>query len=271
MSEIKMTGLLQGLPEDIRKLLENKDYTIDDIGKSGSKILIFEDMVLKITDKSYDDRDAVEMMLWLEGRLPVPKVISFEEDDSHRYLLMTRVKGKMACDKYYMERPEELMPLLARSIRMLWSIDIKGCPVKKDLDRELKEAAYRVENGIVDMSDSEPDTFGENGRFKDSKELLTWLQEHKPSYEPVLSHGDLCLPNILIENGDLSGFIDMGNCGIADKWRDIALCYRSLKHNIDGTYGKVYPGLEPDDLFKELGIEPDMEKIDYYILLDELF
>lgn len=31
---------------------------------------------------------------------------------------------------------------------------------------------------------------------------------------------------------------DMGNCGIADKWEDIAMLYRSLCHNIDGTYGK---------------------------------
>ncbi len=73
------------------------------------------------------------------------------------------------------------------------------------------------------------------------------------------------------ENGDISGFIDMGNCGIADKWEDIAMLYRSLRHNFDGTYGKVYPGLDPDSFFEELGIEPDREKIDYYILLDELF
>lgn len=155
--------------------------------------------------------------------------------------------------------------------KMLWRIDIKDCPVIKNLDSELPKAEYRVENGLVDISDAEPDTFGENGRFKNPRELLTWLQDNRPSYEPVLSHGDLCLPNILIDNGDISGFIDMDNCGIADKWEDIAMCYRSLKHNFDGTYGKVYSGINPDLLFKELGIEPDMEKIDYYILLDELF
>ena len=54
-------------------------------------------------------------------------------------------------------------------------------------------------------------------------------------------------------------------------WEDIAMLYRSLRHNFDGTYGKVYPGLDPDSFFEELEIEPDREKIDYYILLDELF
>ena len=52
------------------------------MGKSGSKVLIFEDMVLKITDKPCDDKDAVEMMRWLEGKIPAPQVIVFEEDDS---------------------------------------------------------------------------------------------------------------------------------------------------------------------------------------------
>jgi len=266
-----MDSLIQSLPKEIRNHIDGREYTIDDIGKSGSKILIFDDFVLKITDKSSDDRNAVKMMYWLEGKLPVPKVISFVEDDHQRYLLMTRIKGKMSSDKYYMEHPNELIPILAKAIKMLWRIDIKDCPVIKDLDSELPKAEYRVENGLVDISDAEPDTFGENGRFKNPRELLTWLQDNRPSYEPVLSHGDLCLPNILIDNGDISGFIDMDNCGIADKWEDIAMCYRSLKHNFDGTYGKVYSGINPDLLFKELGIEPDMEKIDYYILLDELF
>jgi len=79
--------------------------------------------------------------------------------------------------------------------------------------------------------------------------------ENKPSYEPVLTHGDFCLPNILIKNGKLSGFIDLGKTGTGDRWMDIALCYRSLKHNADGTWsGKVYPDIRPEVLFEELGI-----------------
>ena len=109
-------------------------------------------------------------------------------------------------------------------------------------------------------------------KFKDAEELLSWLKENKPSYEPVLSHGDFCLPNVFIKDGKLSGLIDLGNTGTGDKWMDIALGYRSLKHNFDGTYGgKVYEGFRPEVLFEKLGIEPDMEKIRYYILLDELF
>ena len=259
------------IPNNIQNLIKGKSYEVDDIGKSGSQIMIFDDMVLKIVKYRAENDSSVEMMRWLEGKIPAPQVIVFEEDDSYSYLLMSRVMGKIACDKYYLERPKELVPLLSKSVKMLQSIDITDCPVIKDMDRELKKAAYRVENGLVDISDAEPDTFGENGRFKDPEELLSWLKENRPSYEPVLSHGDLCLPNILIENGDISGFIDMGNCGIADKWEDIAMLYRSLRNNFDGTYGKVYPGLDLDSFFEELGIEPDREKIDYYILLDELF
>ncbi|WP_207637230.1 hypothetical protein [Eubacterium xylanophilum] len=45
-----------------------------------------------------------------------------------------------------------------------------------------------------------------------------------------------------------------------------------MKHNFDGTYGgKVYPDFDPDMLFEALGIEPNWEKINYFILLDELF
>ena len=34
---------LQSLPEAIRKHIEGREYTIDDMGKSGSKVLIFEE------------------------------------------------------------------------------------------------------------------------------------------------------------------------------------------------------------------------------------
>ena len=165
----------------------------------------------------------------------------------------------------------ELLPLLAEAFRMLWRTDISDCPCVRDLDAELAEARYRVENGLVDVDDVEPETFGKDG-FKDPAALLQWLEENRPDYEPVLSHGDFCLPNILIDKGKISGFIDLGDTGIGDKWRDIALGYRSLKHNFDGTFGgKVYEDFDPDSLFEALGIEPNQEKLRYYTLLDELF
>ena len=184
---------------------------------------------------------------------------------------MGRLKGKMACDATYLERPQELTARLAEAIRMLWSIDVSDCPRLRDLDVELKEARFRVVNHLVDMNNVEPKTFGPGG-FKDPEQLLDWLEHNKPDYEPVLSHGDLCLPNIFIDRGRVSGLIDLGDTGIGDKWRDIALCYRSLRWNAEGAYGgRVYPDTRAQALFDALGIVPDPEKIRYYLLLDELF
>jgi len=93
-----------------------------------------------------------------------------------------------------------------------------------------------------------------------------------PEEEQVLSHGDFCLPNVFGMKERVSGYIDLGKMGIADKWCDIALCYRSMSHNYSGRYhGRSYTDFDDLLLFRELGIEPDWEKIRYYILLDELF
>ena len=260
------------LPESIKRLTEGKSYTTDDTGMSGSKILIYEEFVLKAGRYLEQDKEMVGVMRWLEGKLPVPKVLAYEQNGEEQYLLMTRVKGKMACDPYYMEQPEILVKILAEGIRMLWQVDITDCPRVRDLDTELKEAEDRVRKGQVSIDNAEPDTFGPDGRFSDPEALLTWLKEHKPESERVLSHGDYCLPNIFLDGDKVSGFIDLGDCGIADKWRDISLLYRSLKHNFDGYYGgQVYPGFHPDMLFQALKMQPDWEKLDYYILLDELF
>ena len=51
---------------------------------------------------------------------------------------------------------------------------------------------------------------------------------------------------------------------------DLALSWRSLKHNSDMDYGNIYPNIHPDDLFRAAGVPKDEEKPRYYILLDEL-
>lgn len=141
----------------------------------------------------------------------------------------------MACDGQYLKDPKKLTGLLAQALQELWRIDINACPLNWTLDRKLEAAQCNVENCLVDMENVEPETFGPDG-FKDPLDLLQWLKNHKPMEELVLSHGDFCLPNILIKDDNAVSFIDLGRTGIADKWQDIALCYRSLKHNYAGKY-----------------------------------
>ena len=259
------------LPEKIRELTDGKPYTVDELGKSGNQVLIFEDMVLKMEKRSDYVEKQVRIMQWLEGKLPAPKVLAFEIQEDRSYLLMSRVMGEVACAEYYLEHPNVLLKALAEALKMCWALDISDCPNIRDLDAELAEGRYRVENGLVDMDNAEPTTFGEGG-FESPEHLLEWLEENRPEPELVFSHGDFCLPNVLLVDGKVSGFIDLGDAGVGDKWRDIALCYRSLKHNFDGTFGgKVYEDFNPDLLFEALGLEPDREKWNYYILLDELF
>lgn len=260
-----------GLPGSIRQMISGKTFQTDDIGKSKAQVIVYDDCVLKIVPYQKKNEETVRVMRWLENKLPVPRVLCYESDAEREYLLMSRMPGKMACDAYYLERPKDLTERLAEAIWMLWSIDVSDCPRIRDLDVELKEARIRVENHMVEVNNVEPTTFGPGG-FKDPEHLLDWLEHNRPNYEPVLSHGDLCLPNIFIDHGRISGLIDLGDTGIGDKWRDVALCYRSFKRNAEGAYGgKVHPNTRAEALFEVLGIAPDPEKIRYYLLLDELF
>lgn len=70
-------------------------------------------------------------------------------------------------------------------------------------------------------------------------------------------HGDFCLPNILVQDGEVSGFIDTEAAGIGDPWMDYAWCIWSLEHNL-GT--DQYTGL----LLDALGIAFDREKYEHY-------
>lgn len=262
--------MLQQLPAALQRQLKDKPYAQNTTGLSGAGVLVFDDRVLKTAPADPTALREARMMEWLEGKLPVPKVFhSGVEKDTH-FLLMSRLEGDMACDAYYMERPALLSRLLADGLKQLWQVDTRDCPCKFSLDDRLLLAEENVRHGRCETEHVEPTTYGPDG-FRDPEHLLRWLKDHRPPVDPVLSHGDFCLPNVFFKDGQVSGYLDLGFCSLADRYQDIALCWRSLMHNADGTYGATYPGIDPDDLFRALGMTPDREKVRYYILLDELF
>ena len=260
----------KALPAAIRQYIGDRPYTENTVGMSGAGVLMFDDMVLKTAPADQTAAREVQMMGWLQNRLPVPRVVHSCVENGQSWLLMSRLEGRMACDRYYMERPQVLLPLLADSLQRLWQVDLRDCPCQFGLEDRLLLAEDNVRHGRCETENVEPTTYGPGG-FKDPEHLLRWLKDHRPPMDPVLSHGDFCLPNVFFRDGAVSGYLDLGFCAVADRYQDLALCYRSLTHNADGSYGVVYPNIRPEKLFDGLNIKPDWEKIRYYILLDELF
>lgn len=259
------------IPESIQKIIHKNEYTTDTIGMSGSSVLLFDDKVLKMEADRYESENEFRVMRWLQDKLPVPEVICREKQDGKSYLLMSKVPDKMLCDEFYMSNPESVVDLSVKALKLLWQVDISDCPFDAGIDKKLQVAKYNLEHGNIDLDNVEPETFGEGG-FENAQALLNWLIQNKPEEELVFTHGDFCLPNIFAKGDEISSFIDLGRAGVADRYQDIAICYRSLKHNFEGKYGgQKYENFNPDILFEKLGMEPDWEKIRYYILLDELF
>ena len=261
---------LNRTPPEIAKFTAGRDFRLDRTGLSGSTVGIFDDLVLKIEPVSAESENAHAMQLWLEDKLPTPRILASVIREDHRWTAMTRISGEMSCAQAYRADPHRLTRVLAEAMKRLWTVDISDCPVDQSPAAKLSRARGIVEAGQVDLDLVDPDTFGPEG-FSSPTALLQWLQENVPDCEPVLTHGDFCLPNLFLKDWEFSGFLDLGRSGAGDKWTDIAILWRSLRDNFGGHYGDAVAGFHPDALFAALGMEKDEEKLRYYLLMDELF
>lgn len=255
----------------LKKLTEKYRCVRDTEGESPAEVYRLvgeaETLYLKITDRrykgtTYDVEREKDMMLWLNGKLPVPEVLHFERYGDRNFLLMSEAAGVLCSEEYKLSKnPRKIVELYAECLKRFHAIDISGCPYNSNADSRLTELDYLLSNNLADI---DPDNWEEDTPFRDPQELYDFLKANKPTEELVFSHGDLTDSNILTKNGGLSGLIDLGRSGKADRWYDIAFCVNSIRKDLGG---QKYVDL----LFDCLGIEPDWDKIRYYILLDELF
>jgi kanamycin kinase/aminoglycoside 3'-phosphotransferase-3 len=228
-------------------------------------VVQYGDLVLKIEDDHAESRREHEMLAWLQGRLPVPSIIASTMDHGRRYLLTSRLPGRMACAKENLADITNLIDVLADALRLLWEVDTTSCPQRRTLDTVLVEVEHRLNHGQIDMDDV--DSIWVPKRFPTLASALTWLNHNRPVEDLVFSHGDCCLPNLFVTDGRLCGVLDLGRSGIADRYQDIALLLRSLRYNLGHRWDERYEMR----LFDRLGCKPDRHKITYYTLLDEFF
>jgi len=260
------------LPKKISERVNGLEWEYDKVGMSDATILLYDATVLKIEKVSRSSTNEKILLEWLDGKLPAPEIIEHEIHDGYSFLLMSKMSGEMACSDENMHSLDKTVRTLANGLRLIWQIDISNCPCSNVVSEKLKQAQDAIKNNLVNVDDFEPETFGPDG-FESVAHLYGYLDQNRPQEDLVFSHGDFCLPNVFVSGCEITGLIDWGNGGIADRWQDIALCARSLKHNCMeyGLYGEAEYQVYERLLFSELGIEPCEEKLRYYILLDELF
>ncbi|MBQ5340844.1 MAG: hypothetical protein J6W57_02405, partial [Oscillospiraceae bacterium] len=68
------------IPEKIRQMTEGKSSETDSTGMSDASVAVYDDCVLKITPYRKKNEETVEVMRWLEDKLPVPKVLAYERE-----------------------------------------------------------------------------------------------------------------------------------------------------------------------------------------------
>ncbi len=177
-----------------------------------------------------------DRLAWLAGRLPAPAVLGFAADDRFDWLLVSEVPGTPVCEEGHGLSREERVTQYARGLRLVHALPVDACPFDERLAAKLERAERRLAAGLVDPAPIEP--------WRPGKSLREILDELHASLPPparvVVCHGDYCEPNVLLRDGVVSGFIDLGDLGVEDPEYDVAIALGSLERNGDGRLRELF-------------------------------
>lgn len=218
-------------------------------------------------DPGFDVGAEGDRLRWLAtSGIPVAEVVECDVADGHTYLVTTTVPGRDGSDDWPAAQRMAVMDALADFARELHSVPVAGCPFDRSLRVTLPNASVATGLGLVDEDNFEEDHGGWSAE-RLLTELTAMARDHM-SEDLVLCHGDYCLPNVVIDPDTLrvTGIVDVGRFGLADRYQDLALMSRSVGGRRNPQYGAEHARRFLDRYGPGV---VDTGKIAFYRLLDE--
>lgn len=198
-------------------------------------------------------------MQWARLYLPVPAVLDTGEREGVEWLLTDALPGIPASGLDLGVSPDRVVDLLAGGLRRWHGVPVTACPFDFRLKVALAHVKQRIQLGEIEAARD----FHPEHQHLSIEAALDRLERTRPATEDlVVCHGDYCLPNVLIAGGEVVGFVDLGEVGVADRWWDLAVATWSLEWNLG-------PGYEARFL-AAYGVPMDQERLAYYRLLYDL-
>lgn len=205
--------------------------------------------------------DEMVKLRWLAAYVPVPEVLHFVATADAAWLLMTALPGRTAYELLEADGDGRgaVVDALADFLHRLHAVPTGRCPFNADRSVRLALARDRIAAGLVDVDDFDAERAGWT-----AEQVWDHLVGLPPfPTDAVVTHGDFSLENLLIVDGVVTGCIDVGRAGLADRYQDLAILWNSLEE-----FGPVLQ----QRLFVRYGIDaPDMAKLAFHTVLDELF
>lgn len=201
---------------------------------------------------------------WLAAcGIPAPEVVEYDARDGVEWLVTTAIPGRSAAEPWPRQQRAAVVDALADLARALHAIPVAGCPFDRSLAVSVAHARHAADRGLVDS---------ERLGGRPVADLLAALAATTPHREElVVCHGDYCVPNVLLDPQTLgvTGVVDVGRLGVADRYADLALMTRSLD---DPRLNPQYEGSAGRRFLRRYGASPaDDARLAFYRLLDEFF
>ncbi len=200
-----------------------------------------------------------ERMVWAAAYLPVPTVVAIEDVEGSTVLITEGLGGHDATDPRWSGDRPALVRIFGEGLAAFHrAVGEEWCPFGFEVGVALDHVRRRAEAGLLDPAHQ----FHPEYRHLTVASAVALLEATAPDVEDlVVCHGDYCPPNVLLADGHVTGYVDLGELGVADRWWDITIGAWSTGWNFGTEYEPLF--------YESYGTEPDPDRIAFYRLLWE--
>ena len=172
-------------------------------------------------------RREAEMDRFFHSKGLGPQVLAYESGERD-WLLTARIPGEDCVYPAYLADPVRLCDTTAELLRMLHDTDATGCPVPNRTEEYLAAARRNYEMERYDVA-----LFPDNWGYASVEEAWAVVErDGKYLKNDTLIHGDYCLPNIMLDHWQFTGFIDLDTAGVGDRHVDLFWGAWTLQFNL---------------------------------------
>lgn len=249
-------------------------WTPVELGESGATVLrhVSGGRFVKLVPNTQVEALAAERdrIAWLAATgIPTMTVLDWRVGAHGAGLVTSTVPG-IPADMLDPSALGRVWPAIAEAVGALHALPVEACPFDRRLDVMMPLARAAVDEGRV-QREFLPDEL----RPVPGPQLLAPIEDElaerivQEAEDLVVCHGDLCLPNIVVdvERLAVSGFIDLGRLGRADRHADIALLLANARETWPDAASAVRADAEFDRTY---GAGRDQERQEFYLRLDPL-